>query len=58
MHQQVWVLEGVIEITYGEECFQLGAGDCLAMQLDRPMAFHNPGASTTRYAVAITTIRS
>lgn len=58
VHQQVWVLEGVIEITYGEECFQLGAGDCLAMQLDRPMAFHNPGASTTRYAVAITTIRS
>jgi transcriptional regulator with XRE-family HTH domain len=58
VHQQVWVLEGVIDITFGDELFQLGAGDCLAMQLDRPMAFHNPGAGTTRYAVAITTIRS
>jgi transcriptional regulator with XRE-family HTH domain len=55
VHQQVWVLEGVIEITYGEELFRLGAGDCCAMVLDRPMAFHNPTGDTTRYAVVITT---
>jgi transcriptional regulator with XRE-family HTH domain len=55
VHQQVWVLAGAIEITYGDEVFLLGAGDCLAMVLDRPMAFHNPTGETTRYAVAINT---
>jgi transcriptional regulator with XRE-family HTH domain len=55
VHQQFWVLDGVIEITYGEELFRLEAGDCFAMVLDRPMAFHNPTGSVTRYAVAITT---
>lgn len=58
VHQQIWVLEGVIDITYGEELFRLDAGDCFAMVLDRPMAFHNPTGDATRYAVAITTIRS
>jgi transcriptional regulator with XRE-family HTH domain len=55
VHQQFWVLDGVIDITYGEELFRLEAGDCFAMVLDRPMAFHNPTGSVTRYAVAITT---
>ena len=55
VHQQVWVLEGRIDIRYGEEDYQLHAGDCMAMVLDRPMAFHNPTGETTRYAVAITT---
>jgi transcriptional regulator with XRE-family HTH domain len=54
VHQQVWVLEGAIEITYGDELYQLDAGDCLAMVLDRPMAFHNPTGAITRYVVAIT----
>jgi uncharacterized cupin superfamily protein len=54
VHQQVWVLEGAIEITYGDELYQLDAGDCLAMVLDRPMAFHNPTDAITRYVVAIT----
>jgi transcriptional regulator with XRE-family HTH domain len=49
--QQVWVLEGVIDITLGTECYRLGAGDCLAMQLDRPTMFHNPTQHPTRYAV-------
>src|SRR5437764_9923345 len=39
-HQQVWVLEGAIEISWGRERFDLDAGDCLAMTLDRPVAFH------------------
>ena len=55
VHQQVWVLEGAIEITYGDEVHLLAAGDCMAMVLDRPMAFHNPTGDITRYAVAITT---
>src|SRR5258708_4102417 len=42
IHQQVWVLDGAIEVTWGDETHELGEGDCLAMRLDRPIAFHNP----------------
>jgi transcriptional regulator with XRE-family HTH domain len=53
VHQQVWVLEGAIDITLGEERHRLREGDCLAMQLDRPTMFHNPTRKPTRYAVVI-----
>jgi transcriptional regulator with XRE-family HTH domain len=54
LHQQVWVLQGEIEVTVGEQAHHLQAGDCLAMALDRPTAFHNPGEHEARYAVVIT----
>jgi transcriptional regulator with XRE-family HTH domain len=53
VHQQVWVLEGAIEVTLGKELHRLREGDCLAMQLDRPTMFHNPTRKATRYAVVI-----
>ena len=53
VHQQVWVLEGAIDITLGAERHRLREGDCLAMQLDRPTMFHNPTRKPTRYAVVI-----
>jgi transcriptional regulator with XRE-family HTH domain len=55
VHQQVWVLDGVIDITLGDEQHRLQAGDCLAMVLDRPMSYYNPTRKTTRYAVVIAT---
>ena len=55
MHQQVWVLEGSIELSVGDERFRLDAGDCLALQLDRPTAYRNPGRRPARYLVAIAT---
>lgn len=53
VHQQVWVLEGAIEVTLGTERHRLRKGDCLAMQLDRPSMFHNPTRKAARYAVVI-----
>lgn len=53
VHQQVWVLEGAIEVTVGAACHQLQTGDCLAFVLDLPTAFHNPTQERARYAVAI-----
>ncbi|MDP1860572.1 MAG: XRE family transcriptional regulator [Gemmatimonadaceae bacterium] len=53
VHQQVWVLEGAIDITLGEERHRLHEGDCLAMQLDRPTMFHNPTRRPARYVVVI-----
>jgi hypothetical protein len=53
MHQQIWVLEGSIDITHGAEHHRLREGDCLAMQRDRPTMFHNPTRKPARYAVVI-----
>jgi DNA-binding XRE family transcriptional regulator/quercetin dioxygenase-like cupin family protein len=52
-HQQVWVLEGAIEVTVGADAHRLGTGDCLAHALDRPVSYHNPTRKTARYAVVI-----
>ena len=53
LHQQVWVLEGSIELRLGDERIRLDAGDCLAMKLDRAIAYRNPGRKPARYLVAI-----
>lgn len=53
IHQQVWVLEGTIDVTVGDERHRLRSGDCLAMQLDRPTMFHNPTRRPARYAVVM-----
>jgi transcriptional regulator with XRE-family HTH domain len=55
VHQQVWVLEGTMDVALGEERHRLRQGDCLAMQLDRPTMFHNPTRKPARYAVVIAT---
>jgi transcriptional regulator with XRE-family HTH domain len=55
VHQQVWVLEGAIDITLGDARHALRQGDCLAMQLDLPTMFHNPTRKPARYAVVIAT---
>ena len=53
VHQQVWVLEGAIDITFGAERHQLHRGDCLAMQLRGATMFHNPTRKPARYVVVI-----
>ena len=53
IQQQIWVLEGTIDITVGDERHRLRDGDCFAMQLDRPTMFHNPTRKPARYAVVM-----
>ena len=57
-HQQVWVLEGEMQITVGDATWQLNTGDCLALVLDQPLVFQNPGLKPARYLVALTTLPS
>ena len=57
IHQLVWMIDGVMEIAHGNEAWQLNPGDCLAMRLDAPIRFHNPGAKPARYLVALTGAR-
>lgn len=51
--QQVWVLEGRLELTVVGTTHALAAGDCLAMRLDGPIAFRNPAEADARYLVAL-----
>lgn len=51
--QQIWMLEGDMAITVGSDTHRLSAGDCLAMELDRPTMFHNPARRAARYAVVM-----
>ena len=52
-HQQIWVLQGALEVTLDKTRHELGAGDCLAMVLDRPITFRNRMSRPARYAVII-----
>jgi transcriptional regulator with XRE-family HTH domain len=53
VHQQVWVLDGSIDVTVGEDHHALQQGDCLAFVLDRPVTFHNRTRKVAHYAVVI-----
>ena len=53
IEQVVWVLEGHLELTFGDEIHVLGAGDCLQMRLDRPITFRNATTANVRYAVVL-----
>jgi transcriptional regulator with XRE-family HTH domain len=55
VHQQIWVQEGTIEVTLGDLTRHLAQDDCFAMQLDTPIAYHNPSRKPARYIVAIAT---
>ena len=52
-HQQIWVLQGIIDIALGDERYELRTGDCLAMVLDRPVTFHNHSKKPVQYCVVI-----
>jgi transcriptional regulator with XRE-family HTH domain len=55
IHQQVWMIEGVMEMTVGEVHWRLETGDCLTMRLDCPIVFRNPTREPARYLVALVT---
>lgn len=56
IHQQVWMIDGVMEVTVGDEHWRLEAGDCLVMRLDRPIVYRNPARRPARYLVALATL--
>lgn len=53
VYQQVWIIEGTMEMTIGEAHWRLETGDCLAMRLNEPITYHNPTSSPARYLVAL-----
>lgn len=53
VQQQIWMIEGTMEVTVGESQWTLSSGDCLAMRLDQPMTYYNPSTKPARYLVAL-----
>lgn len=53
LSQQIWIIEGIMEMTVGGETTHLEKGDCLFMRLDQPLVFHNPSDRPARYAAVI-----
>ena len=51
--QHVWVLDGVLEVTLGEDAIRLDQGDCLRMRFGQPVRFRNPMPHPIRYAVIL-----
>jgi transcriptional regulator with XRE-family HTH domain len=56
IYQQVWLLEGAMEISVGEQQWRLAPGDCLAMREDQPISYANPGRQAARYLVGLVTL--
>lgn len=57
IHQQIWVRKGSIEVTLGNVAYRLAEDDCLAMQVNAPIAFRNRTRKLARYIVIIATER-
>jgi len=53
IQQQVWLLDGAMQLSHGGQTWRLEAGDCLAMRLDGPVEFRNPTRKAARYAVVV-----
>ncbi|PLZ03142.1 DNA-binding protein [Burkholderia sp. WAC0059] len=56
IYQQIWIIEGSMEITVGETAWRLDAGDCLTMKLDCPMTYRNPTRKPAHYLVSIASL--
>jgi transcriptional regulator with XRE-family HTH domain len=51
--QHLWLFEGRLTMTTGEDTHLMEAGDCLFMRLSDAHAFHNPHGQPARYAVIL-----
>lgn len=53
VQQQLWVVEGQIDIQLGKSSYALDQGDCLAMQLDQPVIYSNNSSQVARYILVV-----
>lgn len=53
VQQQLWVVEGEIDIQLGDSSYALSAGDCLAMQRNQPVIYSNNSSQVARYILVV-----
>lgn len=58
IQQQIWILEGEMQITLNAQRWQLLRGDCLALELGQQIVFFNPTDKPARYALILTNLSS
>ncbi|PYE34945.1 XRE family transcriptional regulator [Rhizobium sp. PP-F2F-G38] len=51
--QHLWLLDGRMTMTAGDETYHLHPGDCLFMRLSEMIVFSNPHADMARYAIIL-----
>ena len=51
--QRLWLLEGQLQVDWGAERFELVAGDCLDLVVDRELVFKCVGEAGCRYLLVI-----
>jgi transcriptional regulator with XRE-family HTH domain len=51
--QHLWLFEGRLTMTAGDQTHVLEAGDCLFMRLAEAHIFHNPHGKPARYAIIL-----
>jgi transcriptional regulator with XRE-family HTH domain len=51
--QHLWIFEGTLDVSVGEDRFRLHAGDCLMMRFGQPILIRNPAGQKVRYAVIV-----
>lgn len=56
--QQIYLLEGELERSLGEETWRLAPGDCLHIRLTTGSTFHNPGFVPARYVLALALVEA
>lgn len=55
-HQQLWMLDGCMQISLGEQHWQLEPGDCVAMALNQTIVYANTSRKAARYLLALTAL--
>ncbi len=56
IYQQLWLLEGTLEVSAGEQRWRLQPGDCLAFREGPSISYENPGATPARYLISLVTL--
>jgi transcriptional regulator with XRE-family HTH domain len=56
IYQQLWLLEGSIEVTAGEQHWRLQPGDCLAFREGPNISYENTGDTPARYLLSLVTL--
>ncbi|MFU2314478.1 helix-turn-helix domain-containing protein [Rahnella sp. PCH160] len=51
--QRLWMVEGTLDIRYGDENYTLSTGDALTFGVDLPVTFSNGGEQQCRYLLII-----
>ncbi|KAA8998058.1 helix-turn-helix domain-containing protein [Affinibrenneria salicis] len=52
--QRLWLIEGSLQLDYGDEHFTLSPGDCLNFDVNQPVTFSNRTDDVCRYLLVIT----